>query len=136
LGIKVALAEDTLPGKKKKGEEEKEDKAAICLGFFSSSLSVPLFGCSMLVLRNKKDRGVVGVNSKAEQKSLEPGLANDLERGLADWLDLDWMEKQGKCRKLPTQSDDHGAGRRSASLAILSFYPVDGWGDNERVRLS
>lgn len=55
-------------------------------GILLSSLSVSLFGCSMLVLRNKKDRGVVGVNSKAEQKSLEPGLANDFERGLADWI--------------------------------------------------
>lgn len=61
-------------------------RPVICLGFLSSSLSIPLFGCSMLVLRNKKDRGVVGVKSKAEQKSLEPGLANDLERGLADWI--------------------------------------------------
>lgn len=54
----------------------------------------------MLVLRNKKDRGVVGVKSKAEQKSLEPGLANDFERGLADWLDgFDWRSKAsaGNC---------------------------------------
>lgn len=72
LGIKVALAEDTLAGKKKEGEEEKEDKAGYLSGIplFLSSVSLWMFNaCSA----EQKDRGVVGVKSKAEQKPLGAG---------------------------------------------------------------